>query len=140
MLSQQEGIRTGGGDAERSRPLTEMGGFAMKLFVPLVFVLVLTLGPALASAESPEDLFSTEGAITQVDAAENIIHVKVEGGLEVTFHLDDTTAVQAGEAVKSFADLQVGDTVKIGYRYNDNYEKVARSVIISSGKTEVLAT
>jgi hypothetical protein len=113
----------------------------MRLFaMPLVLVLVLSLGLAGASAEGPDDLFSTQGTITEVNSSEKIIHVKIEGGLEVTFHLDTTTTVKAGEADRALTDLAAGDTVKIDYRYNDNYEKVARSVIVSSGKTEAPAT
>jgi len=80
------------------------------------------------AADTQEELFSTQGTITEINAEEKYLRVKVEGGLELTFHVDDATAVQAGAETKSYADLLVDDLVSVSYLYNENYEKIAREI------------
>lgn len=75
-----------------------------------------------------ENLFSTKGTVTQIDQETQTLRVKNEGGLQLTFHTDTTTRVLAGDELKTLAGLSTGDTIEIEYAYNENYEKVARSI------------
>jgi hypothetical protein len=47
--------------------------------------------------------------------------VKIEAGLELTFHAGDTP---------TFMDLAPGDSIEIKYRYNQNYEKDVQEIVI----------
>lgn len=106
------------------------------LKVSLVILVILTwasssfAGPEATPPppRTQEEFFSTKGTIIQVDAEEKVLHVKIEGGLEATFHVDDKTVIKAGEAPQSFAALVADDSLALEYFYNENYEKVARTI------------
>ena len=93
-----------------------------------------------AETKEKEQIFSTKGTLTQIDASAKILRVKIEGGLELTFRVDDSTQIRKGEALKSFADLQGDQPVEMEYVYNEDFEKVARTVIISVEKSQAPAT
>ena len=80
-------------------------------------------------AAKKEDLFSMKGTVTQIDTAEKILRAKNPAGLELTFR------VEKGE---SLAGLAANDPVEISYVYNENFEKVARTLTkpASSEKTQ----
>lgn len=96
----------------------------MKLFV-IVFTLAFTAvfapprGCAEVQAVKKEELFSTKGTLTRVEAGEKMFFLKNEGGLELTFHTDAQTEMSG---------LGEGDFLEIDYFYNENYEKVARTI------------
>lgn len=82
-----------------------------------------------------EDSFSMKGVITQLDSATKTLHVKNEGGLELTYRVDDATRISTPEGTGgnsarelTFSELGVNDPVEIEYRYNENYEKIALSI------------
>ena len=91
---------------------------------------------AAPAAESrKDDSFSVKGLVTRIDSATKTLYVKTEGGLELTYHVDDSTQVEApGDSGGTpdrellFSKLAVNDSVEISYRYNENYEKMALSV------------
>ena len=87
--------------------------------------LLLPLSWAQQEAEKP---LSTQGTLTEVNQEEKFLRLKNEGGLELTFLIMDTTQILAGETPHPLADLAVGDSVKVDYDYNENYEKVIRSI------------
>lgn len=92
----------------------------------LLFIGLMT--PASVWAEAEKELFSTQGIITAVDPEEGLLHVKVEGALELTFRADEATEIEAEDGVSSLAGLALDDSIEIKYFYNKNYEKVARSI------------
>ncbi len=108
----------------------------MKLFKKLIVIAALVgcvpvsfAAPKAAVVEVPvPEFFTAKGKITQLNAEEKVLHVKLEAGLEVTFHADDKTLIKAGETTKSFADLAADDPVMIEYVYNGDYEKVAKTI------------
>ena len=109
-------------------------------FVSLVLFLVLSLktGEVFTQTSALEEMFSAKGTVTDVNADEKSFHAKMEGGLELTFFVNDETVVKMGDENRLFADLGEGAAVEITYFYNDNYEKVAKTItIISAGKTQV---
>ena len=90
---------------------------------------------ALAAESRKDDSFSVKGLVTRIDSATKTLYVKTEGGLELTYHVDDSTQVEApGDSGGTpdrellFSKLAVNDSVEISYRYNENYEKMALSV------------
>ena len=86
--------------------------------------------------QTQEEHFSIEGTITEIEspakssqsAEGKIIRLKNEKGLELTFRLDSSTSVKVGEDTQSINDLAVNDPIEIEYVYNENYEKVGRSI------------
>ena len=82
-----------------------------------------------------EDSFSVKGVISRTDPVTKTLYVKTESGLELTYHVDDSTQIDApgnsGGAPDRevlFSKLAVNDAIEINYRYNENYEKIALSV------------
>ena len=76
-----------------------------------------------------------KGVITQLDPPTKTLHVKNEGGLELTYRVDDATRIsapagQGGNSARelTFSELEANDPVEIEYRYNENYEKIALSI------------
>lgn len=105
----------------------------LKIFVALVILSTwagnMPLQPRPVWAQQEEEkLFSTRGKLTEINLEEKVLRLKNEGGLELTFLLTDTTQVKTGEAIRPLADLAVDDSVKMDYRYNENYEKVVRTI------------
>ena len=105
----------------------------MKYFLAiLVFLMSATLTPAPAFSEIEPNLpiehFSTQGVVTHLDPARKVVYLKTERGLELTFHISETTVITQGQETKSLADLAPEDEIEIEYDYNQDYEKVARSV------------
>ena len=89
-----------------------------------------------------EDSFSVKGLITKIDATTKTLHVKNEGGLELTYRVDDSTQIEIAEEPGKasgrpllFSELAANDPLEISYRYNENYEKIALSVQKQPKKT-----
>ena len=102
----------------------------LSLFVGLSFS---QAGALETKAAEPAKPFSTQGTVTRVDLPTQVINLKNEGGLELTFHLNETTQVRMGEKVGSAADLAADEEVEMEYDYNADYEKIARSILIKKG-------
>ena len=92
----------------------------------LAFAFLLNTTGVLA--ETQDELFSTKGTLTQVDTVGKMLRVKIEGGLELSFRVEDATQIMVGETPKTLVDLGVNDSVEIQYFYNQNYEKVAKTI------------
>jgi len=110
----------------------------MKMRIAILVSLCVGLSFSWASAletkeAEPAKSFSTKGTLTRVDLPMNVIYLKNEGGLELTFHLNETTQVQSGEKTGSAADLAAEEEVEIDYEYNADYEKMARAISIKKG-------
>ncbi len=71
-----------------------------------------------------QEPFRARGAVTQVDPAAKTFFLKNEGGLELTYFVDDSTDFEGSE----FLNLETGSNVEVTYRYNENYEKIALTV------------
>ena len=99
----------------------------MKLLWSLGLIVSLTVGP-LAFAEAGPSSFSAKGSITEVQAQEKMIRVKIEGGLELTFHITEKTEITEGMPSGPSLALKPGDFVAIVYDYNENFEKIAQSI------------
>jgi len=115
--------------------LPSIGGFKMKMRIAIFVSLWLGLSFSQASAletpkAEPAKSFSTQGTLTRVDLPANVIYLKNEGGLELTFHLSETTEIRSGEKTRSAADLAAAEEVEIDYEYNADYEKMAHSISI----------
>ncbi len=78
----------------------------------------------IAAQVKKQEPFKAKGVITQVDPAAKTFFLKNEGGLELTYHADDSTEFEGS----GLAELFTGDEVEVTYRYNENYEKIALSV------------
>ena len=112
--------------------------------LPLLFILTISFGPAnlfsqtAAAQPRREDSFSVKGRITRIDPATKTLYLRNEAGLELTYHVDDSTQIEVPDTEPTWAatpDPQgflsrfaVNDSVEIGYRYNENYEKIALSI------------
>ena len=112
----------------------------MRSLFLISLVLVSLSSPALSQTPETgeEGRFTTRGVITQIDLSTKTLLVRNEGGLELTFHLNDGTQVRTGKTTLSAADLKAEDEVEIDYEYNADFEKIVRTVTksspISSGK------
>lgn len=102
----------------------------MKRFlVSSVLVLTFVFSEAgLFAQTKEEELFSTKGAMVRVNEQAKTFHLKGEGGLELTFQTEEATQIKAGEEIRSFTDLAVGDLVEVDYHYNEHYKKIAESI------------
>ncbi|GEM_PF-2609507 len=101
------------------------------IFVSLWLGLSFSQASALETPKAePAKSFSTQGTLTRVDLPANVIYLKNEGGLELTFHLSETTEIRSGEKTRSAADLAAAEEVEIDYEYNADYEKMAHSISI----------
>ena len=94
----------------------------------LTLVLGLIFTQVTLSAQTEEESFSTAGKITQLNIQEKTLGLKREGGLELTFHVNDVTQILIGEEAKPLTDLAVGDSIEMEYVYNKDYEKFARTI------------
>ena len=86
----------------------------------------LLLSVASAQTVTPsrkEDFFSAKGVLTRIDSVTKVLYLRNESGLELTYHVDDSTKAEV-----PFSTLAVNDAVEIDYRYNENYEKIALSL------------
>jgi len=93
----------------------------------LLLVLLIFLAQA-AFAQPAEEHFSTRGTVTRINQDQKIVSVKTEGGLELTFHIEETTQILRDSKTQSFADLALEDEVEIEYDYNPDYEKIVRTL------------
>lgn len=75
-----------------------------------------------------EELFSIQGTLIQVETGEKMFLLKNEGGLELTFRVNEGTEIKIGQGSGLLSHLAAGDSVEVDYIYNENYEKVARSI------------
>lgn len=90
--------------------------------------------PKAPEAPAAESFFA-KGTIAEVDREEKVLQVKIEDGLELTFHTNEATGVREGEGAGSFENLVEGRAVEMEYFYNEDYEKVARVIrLVSAGK------
>lgn len=99
----------------------------MKLLLSLGLGVLLTVGP-FAFAEAEPASFTAKGSITEVQAQEKMLRVKIEGGLELTFHVTEKTEITEEAASGPSSTLEAGDSVEIVYDYNENFEKIAKSI------------
>ena len=108
----------------------------MKILLASILLAVTFFTPARAFAETQkEEPFSIKGTLLRSDPATQTLHIKNEGGLELTFHTNEATQFTAankevetpGRAIL-FNDLLPNDSLEIEYSYNENYEKVAQAV------------
>ena len=65
---------------------------------------------------------------------DKVLRVKIEGGLELTFHTDEATVIRKAEGTGTFKDLMEGGAVEMEYVYNENYEKVAQAIRLTSAE------
>ena len=104
----------------------------MRLLWSLGLIVSLTVGPLAFAEAGPgqpaPDSFLAKGSITEVQAQEKMIRVKIEGGLELTFHITEKTEITEGMPSGPSSALKPGDFVEIAYDYNENFEKIARSI------------
>lgn len=100
----------------------------MKRFLRIAVLLLWVLPLSRGLAENPEELFSAQATVTEVNLEEKFFRAKVEGGLELTFQVEESTQIQAAETPQLLADLTPGTAVEIQYRYNQDFEKVAARV------------
>ena len=77
-----------------------------------------------------DEFFLAQGTITEVRPEEKILHVKIDGGPEVTFYVNEATLINLGGQKESFDDLAAGDMVEIKYAYNEDYRKVAQAIFV----------
>ena len=100
--------------------------------VILVFLtnVIFVSAPAFSETKElkTEDFFSAKGVVTRVDLAQKVVYLKTEGGLELTFHINETSQITQGSETQSLADLAVGDEVEMEYDYNPDYEKIVRLI------------
>jgi hypothetical protein len=100
---------------------------------PFLVFLIAVLGPLaalgpLSAQEAEETGFSAEGKITQLDSAGQFFRFRKEGGPELTYYVEETSAVTSAEGLASFDDLAPGDLVRIEYAYDRDYRKVVKRV------------
>ena len=109
-----------------------------------ILIFSLTAGPIHAqeavqipSIPGPDEIFSTKGTVNDVNEEEKSVHVKIEGGLELTFYVINITTIELQQETRNFSDLHSGAEVAIDYFYDESYRKVAKVIsIVSAGKTE----
>lgn len=105
-----------------------MKPFILAFALVLLEVLALPRGFAEVQGVEKKEFFSTKGTLMRVETGEKKFFLKNEGGLELTFHADESTRLAIGQNQTSLADLAPGDSLEIDYVYNENYEKTARSI------------
>ena len=85
-----------------------------------------------AVVEKHTEVNKLNGEIASIDRAKKMVTVKAKrNGKEITVAalLDDQTAIMDGRNSKSFADLKVGERVRIYYERQDNRE-LARNILV----------
>lgn len=101
------------------------------ILLTLLFALTLKSDTVFSETAKPqEEIFSTKGTLTEVNPEEKFVRLKNEGGLELTFLVNATTQVRLSEKQELLTYLAVNDEVEMEYVYNENYEKVARTIQI----------
>lgn len=109
------------------------------ILVGLILILYGFARPAYAETPLPVEgeSFSAQGVITEVNPEEKNIRVQIEEGLELIFYVEDATTIKAGETGLTLTDLEEGSGATLNYSYNENYEKVAHTILITPAeKTE----
>ena len=85
-----------------------------------------------AVVEKHTEMNKLNGEIASIDRAKKMVPVKTKrNGKEITVaaQLDDRTAIMDGRNSKSFADLKVGERVRMYYERQDNRE-LARNILV----------
>jgi len=85
-----------------------------------------------AVMEKHTEMNKLNGEIASIDRAKKMVTVKTKrNGKEITVaaQLDDRTAIMDGRNSKSFADLKVGERVRMYYERQDNRE-LARNILV----------
>jgi Cu/Ag efflux protein CusF len=85
-----------------------------------------------AVVEKHTEMNKLNGEIASIDRAKKMVTVKSKrNGKEITVaaQLDDRTAIMDGRNSKSFADLKVGERVRMYYERQDNRE-LARNILV----------
>jgi len=85
-----------------------------------------------AVVEKQTEMNKLNGEIASIDRAKKMVTVKTKrNGKEITVaaQLDDRTAIMDGRNSKSFADLKVGERVRMYYERQDNRE-LARNILV----------
>jgi Cu/Ag efflux protein CusF len=85
-----------------------------------------------AVVEKHTEMNKLNGEIASIDRAKKMVTVKTKrNGKEITVaaQLDDRTAIMDGRNSKSFADLKVGERVRMYYERQDNRE-LARNILV----------
>ena len=85
-----------------------------------------------AVVEKHTEMNKLNGEIASIDRAKKMVTVKTRrNGKEITVaaQLDDRTAIMDGRNSKSFADLKVGERVRMYYERQDNRE-LARNILV----------
>jgi Cu/Ag efflux protein CusF len=83
-------------------------------------------------AEKHTEMNKLNGEIASIDRAKKMVTVKTKrNGKEVTVaaQLDDRTTIMDGRNSKSFADLKVGERVRLYSERQDNRE-LARNILV----------
>jgi len=85
-----------------------------------------------AVVEKHTEMNKLNGESASIDRAKKMVTVKTKrNGKEITVaaQLDDRTAIMDGRNSKSFADLKVGERVRMYYERQDNRE-LARNILV----------
>jgi Cu/Ag efflux protein CusF len=85
-----------------------------------------------SAVEKHTEMNKLNGEIASIDRAKKMVTVKTKrNGKEITVaaQLDDRTAIMDGRNSKSFADLKVGERVRMYYERQDNRE-LARNILV----------
>ncbi len=113
----------------------------------IVFLICLAAGLSFSgsafsqtSETGQEGRFTTRGVITKIDGPAKTIFVRNDGGLELTFHLDEGTQIRLGKTGASLADLKDEDEVEMDYEYNNDYEKIVRTLTKSASPASAQKT
>ena len=100
------------------------------LAVIFAAVLVFSAGSVCRCDDSPQDLKSLSGKVTNVDWVGSLL--TVDGGDEITFYVPSGMDIRCGTEMVSLTDLAQGDQVLV--KYVDNPPGRPKAVSIAVNK------
>jgi len=109
----------------------------MRKYIVLGLTLLLVLGTAVFAADSKASTHQyhrMHGDIASVDATTQTFTV-THGGDTSTFKTDNATKYRGAGKEITFADLKVGDDVRVSFTENGS-DKTAARVDVAHGKTK----
>lgn len=114
----------------QERKSTSRLSYLLSSFLGAGAILILSVSTTFATPDPKTDqgMFSAKGKITQVNAGERFLLVKLENGPELTFFVDEATQVRMGKETTSLARFATGDSVEMEYFYDQDYRKVLRTL------------
>src|SRR4051794_38686896 len=95
----------------------------------LILLLVLAAAVFAADKASPKQYHRMHGDIASVDATAQTFTVKHDNETS-TFKTDNATKYRGAGKVIGFADLQVGDDVRVSYTENGTDKTAARVDVV----------